>query len=95
MQTKYVEAYSLAEFCVALQEAVLEGYSVDTSRNETYPVAYGSHLTATLVKSQPADKVADKVADASVKTSEDSGAKETTVQPAEQPAKPGRKARAQ
>lgn len=91
MQTKYVEAYSLAEFCVALQEAVLEGYSVDTSRNETYPVAYGSHLTATLVKSQPADKVAD----ASVKTSEDSGAKETTVQPAEQPAKPGRKARAQ
>lgn len=83
IQTKFIEAYSLAEFCVALEKAVLEGYSVDTSRNETYPVAYGSHLTATLVTAYGSNDTA---------TPEKSQEQEVSTTPA---VKTGRKARSQ
>lgn len=51
-EVKTIEAYSLAEFCMELQGAVLDGWRLDLDSNENYPASYGSHLIAGLVKSQ-------------------------------------------
>lgn len=50
MQTKSITAYNLYDYSVALQQAVTEGYRLNT-KNEYFPVQLGSNLfTCTLVK---------------------------------------------
>lgn len=53
MQTKEIktiETYSLYEFCKAVQEAVQEGYVFDFDSNDLFPQAFGSLMTAGMVK---------------------------------------------
>lgn len=45
-----VESYSMYEFCTKIQEAILDGYSFDFDSNENFPTAFGTMLTAGLVK---------------------------------------------
>lgn len=50
MTKKSITAYSLYDFAVAFQDAVVEGYQLDT-RNENFPVQYGPNIFAcTLLK---------------------------------------------
>ena len=48
-QIKRVEAYSLMDFAVELEKAFLEGYRVSLT-NEHYPMSFGTHFTAGLVR---------------------------------------------
>ena len=48
-QIKRVEAYSLMDFAVELEKAFLEGYRVSLN-NEHYPMSFGTHFTAGLVR---------------------------------------------
>lgn len=48
-QIKRIEAYSLMDFAVELEKAFLEGYRVSLT-NEHYPMSFGTHFTAGLVR---------------------------------------------
>lgn len=50
MQVKQIETYSLYEFCQAVQQAVLDGYRFDFDSNSRFPQAFGSLMTAGMVK---------------------------------------------
>lgn len=50
MQVKTIETYSLYEFCQAVQEAVIDGYRFDFNSNDYFPQAFGSLMTAGMVK---------------------------------------------
>lgn len=50
MQVKTIETYSLYEFCQAVQEAVIDGYRFDFNSNDKFPQAFGSLMTAGMVK---------------------------------------------
>jgi len=52
MQVKTIETYSLYEFCQAVQEAVIDGYRFDFNSNEKFPQAFGSLMTAGMVKAE-------------------------------------------
>ena len=45
---KRIDAYSLLDFAVELEKAVIEGYRVSLT-NEHYPMSFGTHFTAGLV----------------------------------------------
>ena len=47
---KRIDAYSLLDFAVELEKAVIEGYRVSLT-NEHYPMSFGTHFTAGLVLS--------------------------------------------
>ena len=49
-QIKRIDAYSLLDFAVELEKAVIEGYRVSLT-NEHYPMSFGTHFTAGLVLS--------------------------------------------
>jgi hypothetical protein len=90
MQVKTIETYSLYEFCQAVQEAVIEGYRFDFDTNDKFPQAFGSLMTAGMVKAEniKQEPVGELVGEA-----------EDFVQPTEQVqeekpvVKPGRKPR--
>lgn len=46
---KRIDAYSLLDFAVELEKAVVEGYRVSLT-NEHYPMSFGTHFTAGLVR---------------------------------------------
>ena len=46
---KRIDAYSLLDFAVELEKAVIEGYRVSLT-NEHYPMSFGTHFTAGLVR---------------------------------------------
>lgn len=48
-EIKRINAYSLLDFAVELEKSILEGYRVSLD-NENYPVSFGTHFTAGLVK---------------------------------------------
>lgn len=50
MQVKQIETYSLYEFCQAVEQAVLDGYRFDFDSNSRFPQAFGSLMTAGMVK---------------------------------------------
>ena len=50
MQVKQIETYSLYEFCQAVEQAVIDGYRFDFESNERFPQAFGSLMTAGMVK---------------------------------------------
>lgn len=50
MQAKKIEAYGLAEYSAAVQQAIQEGYVFDFDTNENTPVSYGGYFTAVLLK---------------------------------------------
>lgn len=52
MQVKTIETYSLYEFCQAVQEAVIDGYRFDFNSNDYFPQAFGSLMTAGMVKTE-------------------------------------------
>lgn len=56
MQTKQIETYSLYEFCQAVQEAIIEGYRFDFDANDKFPQAFGSLMTAGMVKHNEVEK---------------------------------------
>ena len=51
--TNRIDAYSLVELLEAVQENILQGYSIDTSTNENYPQIIGHHYTLGMIKSTP------------------------------------------
>ena len=46
---KRIDAYSLLDFAVELEKAVIAGYRVSLT-NEHYPMIFGTHFTAGLVR---------------------------------------------
>ena len=50
MQVKQIETYSLYEFCQAVEQAVLDGYRFDFDSNSRFPKAFGSLMTAGMIK---------------------------------------------
>jgi hypothetical protein len=58
--TKRIEAYSLFEFCQAVQEAVQEGYVFDFQTSENFPTAFGSLLVAGMVQPTKQQKVQEE-----------------------------------
>ena len=50
MQVKTIETYSLYEFCQAVEQAVIDGYRFDFDSNSRFPQAFGSLMTAGMVK---------------------------------------------
>ena len=50
MQVKQIETYSLYEFCQAVEQAVIDGYRFDFDSNSRFPQAFGSLMTAGMVK---------------------------------------------
>lgn len=50
MQVKQIETYSLYEFCQAVEQAVLDGYRFDFDSNSRFPQAFGSLMTAGMIK---------------------------------------------
>lgn len=49
-QTKRIEAYSICDFAVQLQKAIIEGYRLNVEDNEKYPLQIGVGFYATLDK---------------------------------------------
>ena len=89
-QIKRVEAYSLMDFAVELEKAFLEGYRVSLT-NEHYPMSFGTHFTAGLVRLEESKTaLEDTTAQDSTLGSQDN--KETVVEGSEQ-VKRGRKPR--
>ena len=50
MQTLKIEAYNLADFAKALQQAFEQGYRLDLETNANYPTSFGTYFYAGLVK---------------------------------------------
>ena len=50
MQVKQIETYSLYEFCQAVEQAVIDGYRFDFDSNSRFPQAFGSLMTAGMIK---------------------------------------------
>lgn len=50
MQVKTIETYSLYEFCQAVEQAVIDGYRFDFDSNSRFPQAFGSLMTAGMIK---------------------------------------------
>ena len=87
---KRIDAYSLLDFAVELEKAVIEGYRVSLT-NEHYPMSFGTHFTAGLVRlEEPKTVLEDTTAQDSTVGSQDN--KETVVEGSEQ-VKRGRKPR--
>lgn len=87
---KRIDAYSLLDFAVELEKAVIEGYRVSLT-NEHYPMSFGTHFTAGLVRLEETKTVLeDTTAQDSALGSQDN--KETVVEGSEQ-VKRGRKPR--
>lgn len=87
---KRIDAYSLLDFAVELEKAVIEGYRVSLT-NEHYPMSFGTHFTAGLVRlEEPKTALEDTTAQDSTVGSQDN--KETVVEGSEQ-VKRGRKSR--
>ena len=51
MQTKQITQFSFWEFCVAVQEAIQEGYVFSTD-NDKMPTAYVGNYSCAMVKKQ-------------------------------------------
>ena len=84
MQVKQIETYSLYEFCQAVEQAVIDGYRFDFESNERFPQAFGSLMTAGMIKQEEVKQEAQQ---------EPEQASEPEVE--EKPVvKPGRKPRA-
>ena len=98
---KRIDAYSLLDFAVELEKAVIEGYRVSLT-NEHYPMSFGTHFTAGMVLSdtntkaglvrleEPKTALEDTTAQDSTLGSQDN--KEALVEGSEQ-VKRGRKPR--
>ena len=59
MQVKEVTSYSFYEFCRDAQEAILQGYRFDFESNERFPQAFGSLMTAGMIKVNEEQLVTD------------------------------------
>lgn len=87
---KRIDAYSLLDFAVELEKAVIEGYRVSLT-NEHYPMSFGTHFTAGLVRlEETKTTLEDTTAHDSTLGNQDN--KETVVEGSEQ-VKRGRKPR--
>ena len=99
MQVKQIETYSLYEFCQAVEQAVLDGYRFDFDSNSRFPQAFGSLMTAGMVKVNEEQLVTDALeqiySDEMAQVyAEDQAAQEPELKSEVKPVvKPGRKPR--
>ena len=79
---KRIDAYSLLDFAVELEKAVIAGYRVSLT-NEHYPMTFGTHFTAGLVKQENEAKTDSPMTSGSDNTGvvEVDGGSDTTEQP--------------
>lgn len=59
VQSKRIEAYSIAEFVQQVQQANRDGYELDLNTNENYPQQFGTLFTCGVVKAVSNSTVED------------------------------------
>lgn len=59
METREIFEFNAYDFCMSLQQAILDGYRV-SSLNEFFPQLYQGSCSATLVKEEPKQEVQKK-----------------------------------